>query len=307
MDTIVFVGDDEDDEDLELVFKQLRLKNICGFRKHPASFSFLTSPKGGVEILCDGEAFKPDLVIGWVFEEWLLPGAQILNAFKRKGIRVLNTAETLTAGQNKFSMSIALSADAIPHGSVICTFSEAPLKGFFDDNNHCPVVVKPAFVNCGGLTVCTSGKGVTRINSHEEARSQLVTLQNFGQPLYAQTYQERPRNSDIRVWLFGDGEFEAVRKVPQGEEWITNTSRGGTLEIYTPSDQCLDICRRAAKSIGAQIAGIDIAEAGQGYVVFEVNTCPTFLPAVPLLGEAVPQKWAMFLEKVLRDPLWALT
>jgi len=201
-------------------------------------------------------------------------------------------------------MSLALAALGVPHGTTITSFTS---DGLATASWHGDWVVKPGFVECGGISVRTSGQGVVRVSGMEALLAQQVTLAGFGQPLYAQSYFTRPRNADLRVWLFGNGTHDAVRKVPRPGDWITNTARGVSLEPYTPSLECLEIATRAARAVGAQIAGLDMAESEDGFVVIEVNTCPTFLPAVPILGERVPERWAAFLAQVVADRNWTLT
>lgn len=300
---VVFIGDEEDDADLALVWRHLERLGILGRRVHPKRLTFI-GDAAGVRVWEGAVPLSADLVVGWVFETWLSPGALILDSLALAGHRVLNTGATLRRGQNKVATSMALAAAGVPHGTTLTSFDAEGLAVAAPEGDW---VVKPGFVDCGGISVCTSGKGVVRVSGPSALAAQQETLASFGQPLYAQSYFARERNSDLRVWLFGNGRYEAVRKVPRQGEWITNTGRGVTLEKFTPDAACMEVAARAAKAVGAQIAGLDMAETEAGYRVIEVNTCPTFLPAVSLLGETVPMLWADFLAQVLDDPDWNLS
>lgn len=302
---VVFIGYDEDDDDLAYVYAHLARHGVTGRRVHPEELTFLGGPEGA-RVLEGGKDFVAELVVGWVFETWLTPGGRILEMLEAAGYRVLNQARTLQNGQNKVSMSFLLAAAGVAHGRTFTSFNPEGLETVLAQGNQ-TWVVKPGFVDCGGFSICTSGKGVAKLQEPAALNALQTALGAVGQPLYAQEYFDREDNADFRLWLFGDGTHEGVRKVPTQGGWITNTSQGVQLETFTPDEECLEIASKAARAIGAQIAGLDLARTGGGWKVIEVNTCPTFLPALDLLGETVPERFAAFLVRVLGDKGWVLS
>lgn len=302
---IAFIADETDSADLNAVATQLALLGFSAVRVHPSSLSFDMSVDS-VQVYVDSFPFNPRLVVGWLFEEWLAPGGVLLEMLLASGYRVLNQASTLTAGQNKALMSARLAKARIPHSQVFTSFSLDRTESWALEHANDDYVIKPGFVSCGGLTVCASGRGVSRIKAIE-LPSHHCTLQNLGQPVYVQKFVKTEVPGELRVWVFGDGTWVAVEKLPRKEDWIANTSRGATLARVDIDAETLDVSIRSARCIGAQLAGVDIVRTVNGPVVFEVNTCPTFLPAQDLLGDEVPAKFAAFLIKVLSEPNWQLT
>jgi glutathione synthase/RimK-type ligase-like ATP-grasp enzyme len=111
-----------------------------------------------------------------------------------------------------------------------------------------------------------------------------------------QRYVERPNNRDIRLWVFGYQPVCACFKIPPPGQWISNTSTGATLQICPMTPHMVSIGVNAARAVGAEIAGLDIAETPDGsYTILEVNTCPTFLRAKELFGDFIPETLANFL------------
>jgi len=294
--SIVFVGNEEDDEDLGQIFKCLERNGHRGSRVHPRDFVFLCED-GRIQVSVAGQAFNADLVVGWIFEDWLAPGGAILEALALAGYEVVNCASVLSRGQNKALMSARLHARQVPHGTVFWSYDPNDTRDRFTELSR-PFVVKPGLVNSGGRTVRSSGYGVCRISSAEGLEALHETLANLGQPLYMQSYVERPECRDIRIWLLGFEPIAACYKIPRGGNWITNTHYGIDLKVCELTAPLVELGKRAAQAIEAEIAGVDIAETMNGdLVVLEVNTCPTFGPAGQLFGDRIPQAYADFFAK----------
>jgi len=64
------------------------------------------------------------------------------------------------------------------------------------------------------------------------------------------------------------------RKAPPGQ-WLTNISQGSSAESFVPGDDIEELALRAARAVGAEIAGVDILEGPDGAPrILEVNAIP---------------------------------
>ncbi len=85
-------------------------------------------------------------------------------------------------------------------------------------------------------------------------------------------------NSDFRVDIV-DGEFVSCygRKASK-DDWRTNITSGGSVFLREPTDEVIEIAKKAAKICGTDIAGVDIIYdlEKEQYVVLEVNGIPAF-------------------------------
>ena len=93
--------------------------------------------------------------------------------------------------------------------------------------------------------------------------------------------------SDFRVDIV-DGEFIGCygRKAAQ-RDWRTNISAGGSIIMREPTDEIVDLAKRATAAVGLEIAGVDILydTEREEYVVIEVNGIPAFAtPAQEAMG-----------------------
>jgi glutathione synthase/RimK-type ligase-like ATP-grasp enzyme len=63
----------------------------------------------------------------------------------------------------------------------------------------------------------------------------------------------------------------------RSSHWVTNIGRGAAPETLTPSPALANLALRAAASVGAHFAGVDLLQdrAGQTFVL-EVNSMPAW-------------------------------
>jgi ribosomal protein S6--L-glutamate ligase len=113
------------------------------------------------------------------------------------------------------------------------------------------------------------GRGICRVETAGEA----ATIGGDG-VAYLQEFIPHP-GWDLRVLVVGEQTF-AMRRVAAAGEWRTNVSLGGRPEAVEASVEEVGIARRAAATVGARIAGVDILPGPDGPVVLEVNAVPAW-------------------------------
>ena len=120
----------------------------------------------------------------------------------------------------------------------------------------------------------SEGRGILRPGSREEARNAIREISSCQGVFYLQEYIDHG-GSDLRLLVIG-GEVAASmrRKAPPGQ-WLTNIARGGTAEPLA-ADEALELLAiEAARTVGAEIAGVDILEdPGGAPRILEVNAIP---------------------------------
>ncbi|MFZ1721490.1 MAG: RimK family alpha-L-glutamate ligase [Microgenomates group bacterium] len=147
-----------------------------------------------------------------------------------------------------------------------------------------PLVLKP---DSGA-----QGMGVVLIENRKQLRSIISLLQylKLHEIFLVQEYISYKKGTDIRVWVVGNTVLGAIRRTAVGDSFATNFSAGGSVEMVKASSQMVDISVKAAKALGLHIAGIDLLETKDGYVVCEVNANPGFKGFESVTGINVPQK-----------------
>lgn len=201
---IMFLGDDIDDEDHDILFPALRAHGVSVIRVHP--FDLVTRlDRDTVTFHVRGREIRPDLVVGWVLDELLHPGMAHLDVVERAGIPVINDALTLLRAQNKYTNSAMLAAGGALRFPVIVGREDKALLDWFEELDG-PAVTKP--------TVGFGGRGLGKLESLADARSYLAELPENEQ-YYAVPWIDNP-GRDIRVYLVNHPRLRHVPLCPGG-------------------------------------------------------------------------------------------
>ncbi|QGU03545.1 ATP-grasp domain-containing protein [Corynebacterium comes] len=282
---VLFLGDDIDEEDHDILFPALRDRGVAVVRVHPADL-VIRLDRGRIMLTVHGRQLEPDLVVGWVLDDLLLPGMIQLDLFARAGVPVINDALTLFRAQNKLLDSSMLAAAGALFYPVISGSDTAEFRAWLDDLDG-PVVVKPLFGH--------GGRGIERIATPAERASFIDRIAHDGRSYYAMPWIENP-GRDIRVYTVNHrAVFAMYRYAPPGR-WITNVLAGGLMKMCPLTEDIIELAERASRGAGTLIGGVDIAEnldTGE-LLVYEVNSCPTCEPpALKMIAD--------FLAAAVRD------
>ncbi|MCU7787991.1 RimK family alpha-L-glutamate ligase [Pyrobaculum sp. 3827-6] len=88
---------------------------------------------------------------------------------------------------------------------------------------------------------------------------------------------------DIRVFIIGERAVAAMRRIPPRGDWRSNAARGGRTEPQQIDGELEDLAVKAARSVGAFYAGVDIL-IGDRLYVNEVNGIPEFKALMKTTG-----------------------
>lgn len=264
---VLILANEEDKKDHDALAETLKSYSIDCLTVNPKDITSHFTENGNRFFVGKCE-IKPALVLGWVFEDILRMGMNLLYAFERNGIPVINTAETLFCGQNKYLNSEALHREGIPHFPVISGYSDRYLDEWSDDLKY-PLVHKQI--------VSAGGQAVIKVDSPILLKDLARTFAQYNENFYAQPYCEKP-DRDIRIICIDFKATSGFYKYSPAGEWVTNVARGGRPDFIEDIDpRMASIAEKAAKVMGARIAGIDLLETPSGELrVLEVNTCPNF-------------------------------
>ncbi len=176
---------------------------------------------------------------------------------------VINPARSVEAAVDKFLTSAKLAeAGLTTPRTIVCQTAEEALVAFEQLGGD--VVLKPIFGS--------EGRGISRLKDEALAQRAFKMLAQLGAVLYVQEFIEH-EGFDYRLLLIGD-DCLAMRRSNK-LDWRTNVSRGATGDKFDPPPALIDMARRAAQSVGALVAGVDILPARDGRLhVLEVNAVP---------------------------------
>jgi RimK family alpha-L-glutamate ligase len=186
-----------------------------------------------------------------------------LARLEAQGICVINPAKAVEVAVDKYLTSAKLqAAGLLTPRTITCQTPDDAMAAF--ENLGGDVVVKPLFGS--------EGRGITRLNDPALALRAFKMLAQLGAVLYVQEFIEH-EGCDLRLLVIGDEIFAMQRRNPL--DWRTNVSRGAKTERLTLTSELVDLAHRAADSVGAPLAGVDVLPGKDGrQYVLEVNAVP---------------------------------
>jgi ribosomal protein S6--L-glutamate ligase len=188
-------------------------------------------------------------------------------------VTVVNPAKAIEAAVDKFLATARLqAAGLLVPPTVVCQTVDEGLAAF--ERLGGDVVVKPLF---GG-----EGRGMTRVTDAAIARRVFASLEQMGSVLYLQQFVLHD-GVDWRLLVIGD-EVLGMRRV-NPDDWRTNISLGARGEPLEVSAELAQLARRAAASVGAGVAGVDLLPARDGRLyALEVNAVPGWRALAAVTG-----------------------
>ncbi|NLA75914.1 MAG: RimK family alpha-L-glutamate ligase [Deltaproteobacteria bacterium] len=186
-----------------------------------------------------------------------------LHCLENRGVRVINPAETIERGVDKY-YTLTLAEDLgiqIPPTIITEKFEDAISAV---DELGGDIIVKPLFGS--------EGKGMVRVTEREAAYRLFRSIEMGRYVFYLQKYIPHG-NRDIRLFFLGGKVAAAMTRI--GKDWKCNIANGAAGERLIPEKELNDIGIRAAEMLRADYAGIDILPGDdRRYYLIEVNTIP---------------------------------
>ncbi|MFB6470019.1 MAG: lysine biosynthesis protein LysX [Vulcanisaeta sp. AZ3] len=218
----------------------------------------------------------------------------IAQMYEALGGRSINPSISILVGNNKAVSIALLDRFGIPVPRTVITMSRgAAVKAL--DNVGIPAIVKPVHGSWGRLvSLVGSVEDMNLLARHRD----LMENPQYGIYL-VQEFIRKP-GRDIRVTVVGDEAVAAIYRYVVGDDWRTNTARGGKAEPARIDPELEDISVRAVKAIGAYYAGIDVVEVDGGYKVLEVNTVPEFKNVQRVTGVNIARLIAEMVLDIMR-------
>ncbi len=199
--------------------------------------------------------------------------------------------ETFTIGHDKLLTHLALQQAKIPMPLTYLTSSAKAAKKILNEINY-PIVVK--------FPHGTQGKGVMFAESYAAASSMLDALFVLKQPFLIQEYIETG-GVDTRAFVVGDRVIASMKRHAIRREMRSNIHTGGKGVGCTLDTQTKNIALGAARSIGADICGVDILDGPKGPMVIEVNLSPGLRGISSATGINCADKIARYLFEKARQ------
>ncbi|MCC4831082.1 30S ribosomal protein S6--L-glutamate ligase [Shewanella sp. 10N.7] len=216
-------------------------------------------------------------------------GTAVLRQFEMMGVHPLNESVAISRSRDKLRSLQLLSRKNI--GLPVTGFANKPadVPDLLDMVGGAPCVIK--------LLEGTQGIGVVLAETRKAAESVIEAFMGLKANIMVQEYIKEAGGADIRCFVIGDKVIAAMKRQGAEGEFRSNLHRGGSATVVklTPEERSTAI--RAAKTMGLNVAGVDILRSKHGPLVMEVNSSPGLEGIEQSTGIDVAEKIIQFIEK----------
>ncbi|MFM2483220.1 30S ribosomal protein S6--L-glutamate ligase [Celerinatantimonas sp. YJH-8] len=216
-------------------------------------------------------------------------GTAVLRQFEMMGVYPLNESVAITRSRDKLRSLQLLSRKGI--GLPITGFANKPadIPDLLTMIGGAPCVIK--------LLEGTQGIGVVLAETRKAAESVIEAFMGLKANIMVQEYIKEAGGADIRCLVIGDRVIAAMKRQAKAGEFRSNLHRGGTATLVKLTPQERQTAVQAAKTMGLNIAGVDILRSNRGPVVMEVNSSPGLEGIENATGIDIAGKIIQFIEK----------
>ncbi len=195
-------------------------------------------------------------------------GLAVVKQFEALGMYTVNGSASIAQSRDKMRSLQILTHAGLRVPRSVLTRTPRGLKQSVERVGGLPVVMK--------LLRGTQGVGVMLVSVPVTAGSVFDTLQDLEQDVIIQQFIAEGGGRDYRVFVIGEKVVGTMMRTAPSGEFRSNLHRGGEGSIIKLPKTYERAAIRAAKTLGVEVAGVDIIESKSGPLILEVNSSPGF-------------------------------
>jgi ribosomal protein S6--L-glutamate ligase len=195
-------------------------------------------------------------------------GLAVVKQFEALGIYVVNPSQAIAESRDKMRSLQVLTEAGLQVPASALTRSPRGLKMAVQAVKDFPVVLK--------LLQGTQGVGVMLVHSPISLASVMDALRGLGRDVILQQFIAEGAGRDYRAFVIGDKVVAAMMRTAPDGEFRSNIHRGGEGTLVKLSRPYERAAVLAARTLGLEVAGVDLMESNSGPMIIEVNSSPGF-------------------------------
>jgi RimK family alpha-L-glutamate ligase len=260
----------------------------------PKYFDIIVSRGTSRSIRYKGERVNlPDLILSRTGSGSAYFTLALMRQFERLGIPVINDSRSVETVADKLATSQVLATAGLPIPKTILVNGDVDVE-LIEKEIGFPCVVK--------ATSGSRGKTVYLCETQEifEGLMELLSSIALKKTLIIQEFVDAQPGTDLRVWVIGGKSIVAMKRTGADGDFRANISQGGTAELFEINEEIDYLARETARSLGLQIAGIDLLFDHDGYKICEANSSPGFKGMDKQCGQDMAQKIVDYIKLKLQ-------
>jgi ribosomal protein S6--L-glutamate ligase len=218
------------------------------------------------KVLYRGEEVRPHAIIPRIGASYTFYGTAVVRQFEMADIFTVNSSDGISRSRDKLRSLQILSRAGVGLPTTSFAHSIQDVASLLEVVGGAPVVVK--------LLEGTQGLGVVLAETRKAAESVIGAFRQLDANILVQEFIKEAKGADIRAFVVGGKVVAAMLRQGAPGEFRSNIHRGGTAEAIKLSPKERSTAVRAAKSLGLDVAGVDLIQSDEGPMVLEVNSSP---------------------------------
>lgn len=233
-----------------------------------------------------------DAVIPRIAASHTFYGLAVLRQLEMMGVYPLNESVAIGRSRDKLRSLQILARDGV--GLPVTAFAHHTLRtdDVLEIVGGAPVVIK--------LLEGTQGIGVVLGETPKSAKSVIDAFHGANIHFLVQEFIKESEGRDIRAFVVGRRIVAAMARQGAEGEFRSNLHRGGSGSEVDLTAAEKTTALKAARSMGLNVAGVDMLRSNHGPVVLEVNSSPGLEGIETTSGKDVAKTIIEFLEKNAR-------
>lgn len=219
-------------------------------------------------------------------------GTAVLRQFEMMGVYPINESVAIVRSRDKLRSLQLLSRKGIGLPVTGFAHSVSDTQELIRLVGGAPLVVK--------LIEGSQGRGVVLAETEKAAESVIDAFHELDANFLVQEFIKEAAGSDIRCFVVGEKVVAAMRRIAKEGEFRSNLHRGGMAEVVKLNKEERATAIRAARTMGLNMAGVDILRSDRGPLVMEVNSSPGLEGIEKVTGKDVSGIIIDFIEKNAR-------
>lgn len=201
---------------------------------------------------------------------------ELLRVAEHAGVKVFSGATNMLRLIDRLSCTVTLRTAGIPMPDTRVT--EDPDAAMLAVREFGSAVFKPLF--------STKARGMSIIDADQSEVALKTAVRDFqrNNPMMYIQRKVDLSGRDLGMVFLGGKYLGTYARVSQDDSWNTTIHSGGRYEAYAPPDEIIDLGYRAQAPFEMDFTTVDVAETGDGPIVFEVSAFGGFRGALEGAG-----------------------
>ena len=241
------------------------------------------------QVLLRGEPQVFDAIIPRIGASHTFYGTAVVRQFEMAKVYSVVSSQGITRSRDKLHAQQLLARAHV--GLPVTGYAHATMdiEGLLEVVGGTPVVVK--------LLEGTQGLGVVLAETRKAAESVIGAFRQLDANILVQEYIKESKGADVRAFVIAGKVVAAMRRTGAAGDFRSNLHRGGSAEMIrlTPQERATAV--KAARTVGLNVAGVDMLQSDRGPLVLEVNSSPGLEGIEKASGVDVASRVIEFIEE----------